>query len=149
MWGFGEVVLIGGAPEPAHGVGEDGGAVFAVVGAFASDELVIPVGEFEGCGHVLVGDPPTAELVIDIVFAVLEEDADGAAELEELFFLWGVVGFVGVFEAGLADGRRVDVAAADVGEAADVGDDFLELVGAVPGGGEGADAAAAVAADGA
>ena len=62
--------------------------------------------------------------------AVLQEDADRLA-------------------LGLADQARVDVAAADVGEAADVAESTLrELVGPLPGDGEGADAARADAADG-
>ncbi len=117
-------------PSPAEHFGEDGAAVFAVVRFGAHDEGVVVFGEVEGGGHLEVAEGPAAVAVTEVVFAFLEVDADVAFFLE-------------------ADHGGVDVTAANVGEAADVGDDFVEGVGAFPGDGEGADAAGADAADGA
>ena len=55
----------------------------AVVRAVAEDELVILAGELEGGGHVLIGEGPVAVLVVEVVPAVLQEDADLAAEGEQ------------------------------------------------------------------
>ena len=110
------------APQPAERVGQDRPAVLAAVLAGAADELVVVVFEFQGRRHLLIGQPPVAELVVQIVAAVLKKDADR------------LVG------RG-ADQRRIDVAAADVGEAADVAEHLAESVGPLPGDGERADAA--------
>ena len=121
--------LLHAFPDPAEGVGKDGAAVFAVVGAVAHDELVVVVFVFEGGSHLLVGERPVAELIVEICGAVLKENANG-------------------FAFGFANECFVVMAAADVGEAADVADDFAELVGSFPGDREGADAAGTHAADG-
>lgn len=117
-------------PDPAEGVWEDGSAVVPVVAAIAAYEFVIIFAELEGVLHLKVCEPPVAEAVIEIAGSVLEEDSDVS-----LLFL--------PYESG------VDVAAFDVGEAADVADDFMKKVGPFPGGGEGADATGAGTADGA
>ena len=57
----------------------------AVVRAFAEDELVGPSRELEGGGHLLVGQRPAAERVVEVVPPVLQEDADLAAEREQVF----------------------------------------------------------------
>src|SRR5882757_4413295 len=73
-----EILLLGPvAPEPAEGVGEDGAALLAGVAAVAEDELIIVAGEFQGGGHVLGAEGPVAVEVVEVVAAVLEEDADG------------------------------------------------------------------------
>src|SRR4051812_22088938 len=84
----------------------------AAVGAFAEDVFVVVVFEFEGGVHESVGfDPvPTGTAVTEVVSAVLEENADG------LF-------------VGDADEFGIFVAAADVGEAADMADDFANWSG--------------------
>ena len=125
------------APEPAERVGQDGAAVLVAVEALAEDEFVVVPGERERLGHLLVGQGPVAVVVVEVVGAVLEEDADrllgGLADQ-------GLV-VVAPFAPGLAAG--------DVGEAADPREDLAELVRPLPGDGPGADAAAADAGDGA
>src|SRR5262249_14989469 len=94
----------------------------------APDHLVVVLLELEGGFHLLVAQGPVAVLVVEIAFAVLEEDADGLV-------------------LGLADDAGVAVAAADVGEAADVAEDLGGKVGALPGDGGGADVAGSGPAD--
>jgi len=103
--------------------------MFPIVPAAAADELVIVVFELQGFIHLQVAEPPVAVFVIEIIFAVLEEDADG-------------------FPVGFADAGGVVVSAADVGEAADVTEHFAEPFGVFPGGSEGTDAATGNATDG-
>lgn len=91
-------------------------------------KFVIVFGEGEGLVHLLVGEPPVAVGVIEVLSTVLEPDAKRPLVL-------------------LADEGGVDVAAADVGEATNMADDFAEKVGTLPGDGEGADAAGAGSAD--
>ena len=119
-----------GTPEPAEGIGQDRAAVLSAVAAGAEHELEIVAHERQRAGHLLVRQRPVAVEVVQVVRAVLQEDADR-------------------FALGLADPRGVDVAAADVGEAADLREHLAELVGPFPRDGEGADRAAAHAADGA
>src|SRR3954470_15829611 len=115
------------APEPAERVGEDRLAVLAAVEALAVDEgVVIPL-ERQGLGHLLVGQGPVAVGVVEVVGAVLEEDAD------RLLVALADQGLVVV--PPLAAGR----AAGDVGEAADPRQDLAEIVGTLPGHGPGAD----------
>ena len=64
-------------PEPAEGIGEEGAAVFVGVATVAEVEAVVVFGEFEGGGHLLVGEGPVAVGVVEVVGAVLEEDAEG------------------------------------------------------------------------
>ena len=106
--------------------------MFTGVAAVAEDGLIVVAGELQRGGHLLGGDEPVAELVIEIVGAILHEHADRLG-----------VAF------GLADHEWVIVAAADVVEAADMAEDFAKSIGPIPGDGEGADAAGADAADGA
>jgi hypothetical protein len=68
--------------------------------------------------------------VVEIVGAVLQEHADGLS-------------------FSLADPRRIDIAAANVREAADLREHFTEGIGPLPSDGEGANRAATHAADGA
>ena len=75
-----------------------------------------------------VGHRPRSVLIVEIVFAVLEEDSDGLADV-------------------VANQPRVIVPPADVGEGADPGDDAAELLRAKPGDAEGCDAAGGEAAD--
>ena len=98
------------------------------VRADAELELVVVALELQRRRHLLVGQRPVAVRVVEIVAAVLQEDAERLA-------------------VALADHRGVDVAAADVGEAADVAEHLAKRVGPLPGDGERADAAGAGAAD--
>src|SRR5436853_5342321 len=98
-------------PEPFHGVGEDAAAAVRVVAvAFGVIELFVVFHVAEGGVHLAVGEGPVADVVVEVAAGVLQEDADG-------------------FALGLADERRVGVAAADIGEAADGGEDFAEGLG--------------------
>src|SRR5207302_10312720 len=116
-------------PQPAKRVRQDGAAVQAVVAAVAPGHLVVVALEFQGSCHLLVGEPPVAERIVQVAAAVLQEDAD-----------W--------FFGRLADDAGIAIAAADIGVAADVAQDLAEQVGPLPGDGEGADAARAGAAYG-
>src|SRR5579871_1806821 len=105
--------------------------------AVPKDELVVVALEGERFRHLLVAEGPVAERVVQVVVAILQEDADGLLLLT-------------------ADHKRVVVAALDtgsatrqVGIAADPGEDLAELVGALPGDCERADRAGAEARDGA
>ena len=118
------------APEPADGVGEELGAVFAVVAAVAPDVAVVVAGVGEGALQGLVGHPPIAAVDVVIVGAVLEENAEG-------------------LRLGLADEAGVAVAAAEADVGADDTEHAGKFRGAFPGGGEGGDGPAAGAADGA
>ena len=64
------------APEPAHGVGQDGAAMFAGVVAVAPDGFVVVLLELQGRLHLQIGEIPVAGSVVEIVGAVLQEDAD-------------------------------------------------------------------------
>ncbi len=46
------------------------------VKALAEDELIIVLRKRQGLGHLLVGQRPVAVVVVEVVGAVLEEDAD-------------------------------------------------------------------------
>ena len=78
----------------------------------------------------MVGQRPVAVEVVEVAAAVLEKYAQG-------------------FRRGLrrADEAGVAVAALDVGEAADMADDFAKRIGPFPRDREGGDAAGTVAAD--
>jgi hypothetical protein len=78
------------------------------VAADAVFEAVVVAPEFQRGRHFLVRKWPVPELVVEVVRAVLQEDADRP-------------------DRSLPDERRVDVSAADVREAADVADDLAEL----------------------
>ena len=125
LWGKGEdekVVLriLSLPPDPAEGVGEELAAFLDAVTAFGGDEFVIVFGEGEGFGHLLVGEPPIAVGIIEVLATVLKPDAKGSLIL-------------------LPNERRISVTSPNVGEAADVADDLAEEVGPLPGDGEGTD----------
>ena len=117
------------APEPPERVGEDRpavhGAVAVALGVFKMD-IVAHVAQ--GGVHVFICDRPVAVIVVEIPAHIFEIDADGLA-------------------LGLADQGRIGVAAAEIDETADGGVDLAKLIGPLPRGGEGRDAAAARAAD--
>ena len=98
------------------------------VRAVAEFETIVVTSELQRGRHLLVGERPVAELVVEIVRSVLEEHAQRA---------WST----------LADECRVDVPAADIREAADMADDLAEDVRPLPRDGERADAAGAGARD--
>src|SRR5262245_54781639 len=100
-------------------------------------EFEIVFGESQRFGHLLVGQGPIAMLIVQIVFAVLQEDAD--------WLLRSLANQGLVIVSAFAQRRS----AGDVGKAADPRQDFAELIRALPRDGERADAAAADAADGA
>ncbi len=91
------------APEPTHGVGKDRRAVRAVVRALAEDELIVPPRKLERGRHLLVRERPVAELVIEIVFAVLEEHANLAPQGERFLVVGRGVRRGGNLGFGLAD----------------------------------------------
>src|SRR5260370_20411748 len=95
--------------------------MLAGVTAVAPNGFVVVLPGLERRLHLEVGEIPVAGGGVEIVGGVLEEYAD-------------------VLLVGLADDARIAVAAANVGEAADVAEDLAEHVGPLPGGGEGADA---------
>src|SRR3954470_9981559 len=99
------------APEPAERVGQDRAAVLAVVAPVAGDELVVVLGKLQRRRHLLVGEEPVAERIVQIVRPVLQKYSDRLGRLS------------------LADQRRVVMAAADVGEAADVAEHLAKCVG--------------------
>src|SRR5262245_55469766 len=102
-------------PEPAHCIREDRAAVIAIVSAFAEDVFVVVIliferrNEIEVPNHPIPAWTPTAV----VVRAVLHKDTNR-------------------FPIVCADDIWVFVSAADVGEAADVADNFAELVGPIP-----------------
>ena len=75
--------------------------MFAIMTAipFHIDKIVFS--EFEGSSHGSVGEGPVAMKVIEIVAAILQEDADG-------------------FLFGFANHARINIATADIGEATDM-----------------------------
>ena len=102
--------------------------MFAAVRSAPPDHSEVVVHEGE-CGfHLFVGQGPVAVTVVEVVESVLEEDSD-----------W--------LSFGLPNPRRVNVAASNIDETADMTDDFPEGIGALPGNREGADSARAIAAD--
>jgi len=116
------------APEPAHGLGEDGTAVFERVATLAVDELVVIPFVGESGRHILVRDGPVPENDVEVPGPRLQGHAQ---------------------RSGVAptDQGGVGVPAPYVGEAAAVADHFAEGVGALPGHREGADASGADPAD--
>ena len=102
----------------------------AVRAAFVEHELMIVFREGQRVGHHLIGENPVAVDVIEVVLAVLEEDAKR--------FGWR-----------FAQEKRIVVAATDVREAADMAEDFAEEIRSFPCRRKGAYPAAADPADGA
>src|SRR5205814_1130796 len=113
-------------PKPAHGVREESSALLAAVAALAPYVVHLVADESEGALHHLVRHPPVAAVDVLVRAPVLEEDAD---RLRLIF----------------ADEGRVAVRAAQADVGADGAEDAAELVRSFPGGGEGADGAAAPA----
>ena len=103
--------------------------MFGVVTAGAPGVVHIVAGPLQGSLHRLIGHPPVAAVEVVVVLAALEVDAQGLG-----------------LEFAHEDGELVGTVDADVG--ADAAEDAPEAVGPVPGGHEGADAAAADAGDG-
>ena len=115
-------------PDPAEGVGEESAAFLDAVTSVGGDDFVSVFGEGEGFGHLLVGEPPIAVGIIEVLATVLKPDAYGAFVL-------------------LPNERRISVTPTNVGEAADVADDLAEEVGPFPGYGEGTDPSGAGSTD--
>src|SRR5438876_10148505 len=82
--------------------------------ADAADELVVVPFERQRLLHLQVRQPPVAGLIVEVVLAVLEADAD-------------------ILLGRFADDAGVTVAAAEVREAADRGPDLAEFVRLLPG----------------
>mgnify|MGYP007101532562 CR=1 FL=1 len=115
-------------PEPGESFEEDFVSFLATVATLVPTVGVLVAGEFESTLHRLVGHPPVASIDIEVVFAVLKEDAEG-------------------FGFGLADEGGVVVAAAKADVGADHGVDAAEVVGSFPGGGKGGDGSGGSAAE--
>ena len=96
--------------------------MFAVVPSLAEDEAEVVFAELQRCGHLVVGQGPVAVEVVEVVGSILQEHPD-------------------VLALGLTDDAGVDMPAADIGEAADMADHLVEIVGSFPGRREGADPA--------
>ena len=92
-------------------------------------EMMIVVVKGEGFGDEFVGGGPVAEGVVEVILPAEKINAEG-------------------FGFGEANEGGVGVASADIGEAADPREDFAELVGAFPSGGEGADASGRASCEG-
>ena len=103
--------------------------MLAIVASIAEDEAEVIFAELQGGSHLVVGQGPTAVEIIEIIGSILQEYPD-------------------VLALGLADDTGVDMATADIGEAANMADDLVEIVGSLPGRCEGADSARADAGDG-
>src|SRR2546423_4115531 len=65
---------------------QDRAAVDARVHALAEDELVVVLRELERGGHLLVRQRPVAELVVEVVRAVLRSE-EHTSELQSLAYL--------------------------------------------------------------
>src|SRR5262245_24749741 len=116
-------------PQPLHRLGKELRRVLAVVPTLAPLVLHLVPGERQRPLHRLVRHPPVAAIYVQVLAAVLEEDAD-RPRLE------------------LADQPGVLVAAAQAHVGADGGEDASERVRPFPGRGERADRARTRAADG-
>ena len=116
-------------PKPAHGIGEDRGGVFAIVPAIAPDVIHFVARELKGGEHFLISQEPVPADAIRIVAAVLKEHPQR-------------------FRLGLANERWVGVPSTLVNKGADAAEDAAEGFWLLPCCGEGADRAAATAADG-
>ena len=118
------------APQPPQRIRQNGRTVPRVVALRAHHELAVVARVFERLGHRLVGQVPRARVNVQVVRAVLQEYAQR-------------------FGLHDADQVGVPVAAAQVGKTADEAEHAAKGVGALPGGGEGGDAAGAGPGDGA
>src|SRR4051794_15889853 len=103
--------------------------MLAIVAAIAPGVIDFAAGNFESGGHLLISKEPIASVNVEVVGTVLEKDADG-------------------FGFGFANQRGIFIAAAQPDKSADGSEDAAELVGALPGSGEGADGAGTGASDG-
>src|SRR6266436_5227814 len=126
------------APEPDHFGGKFGGAVGGVVRAFSKAEMKIVILGVEGVGHAEIIERPIAVAKVEIVGTVLEPYANVAMRFAESFFgiVLAAVGIGWIFFP------------LNGGEAADPGDHAGELIGHLPGGVEGSDAAGGKSGDG-
>src|SRR5262249_31432047 len=97
------------APEPAQGARQNCTTVLTGVATVAPDRLVVVLLEFEGRFHLQVAEIPVPGRIVEVVRAILEEHADRLLRR-------------------LADDAWIAVAAADVGETADVAEDLAEQV---------------------
>ena len=120
LGGLGGVVV---SPEPDHFFGELGGSLGLAVRADSEAEAEVVGLELEGVGHTDVCErPATVAVVLLIVVAVLNPDADVA--------VWFAENLFGIVLAAVGDGGVF--VPLDAGEAADPGDDATELVGHLP-----------------
>src|SRR5436309_9199335 len=118
------------APEPAQRLRQNRAPMFAVVAFSAEVELVIVAAELQRSRHFLVGQRPVAMQVVEVLLAILQEDAD--------WFLFR-----------LANQRRIDMPAPDISEAANVTEHFAKSLRMLPGDRPGTDASGTDATNGA
>src|SRR5207249_789497 len=65
-----------GPPEPAERIGQDSAAMSVAVKAVAEDEVAVVSLIAQRRRHAQIGERPVAMLVVQVVLAVLQEDAD-------------------------------------------------------------------------
>ena len=92
----------------------------SIVRAVTENELVVITGEVQGRGQLFVCEGPMAMKIIEVVFSFLKEDSNG-------------------FREDFADQRLVVVPTPNIGEAANMAQDFGNGIGSFPRRCEGAD----------
>lgn len=117
-------------PKPAQGIGKDGAGALTIVTAFIPGVVDFVARPLEGAEHGLVGEEPVAVGVVEVVGAVLEENAQGLG-------------------CGFANEGGVVATAADIDVGANGGVDAAKGVGTMPGDGEGTNGSGGGSADGA
>src|SRR5258708_23069862 len=111
-------------PEPAHRIGENSGRLFSFVRSRSPCMIHFVPGVNKGAFHRLVRHPPIAAVLVIIVTAILQKNADG-------------------FRFCLPDKRGVDIASSQTYVSPDAGKNPTECIRAFPRSSEGANGAAA------
>src|SRR5690606_33083786 len=101
------------SPQPTHRVGEQCRRMPTIVTALSPDVLYVVAGEHERSLHRLVGDPPISAINVQVVLAVLHEDADRLRLI-------------------LANKSRIPIGSAQTDEGADCTEHALKGVGPLP-----------------
>ena len=123
-------------PEPSQRIGQNRADVGVAVESLPLLESVVVSGERQRARERLVREPPAAMLVVQVVRAVLHEDADR------------LPGRLPYHRRVIVPAFAQRLARLDIREAADSGQDLAELVRTLPGDRERRDRPAALAGDG-